>query len=526
MKPTLPILDALLPARVMPLPRGADTAGTSFAASFTQSLRAADSPRDAGTSGPTAGPATASAPRPAAANDEMRRADRRRDEARAEQRREDAVQEADEQTSPASSGEASEASGNVDHADSTQGSERSRSERHRSERLRAERALAQRLRAEPRGDKLPAEGALDGKLAAGEEADAALAIDKARKAKTPAETQPDATALAQLACPEPGAAAEALAKAARPARATADAERESLREDEAPAAAQVAGDGSPTQAIDAGSRRAGAASSRGQVDFKLEAGRSSAEVELERPGSPTESRDAEGHRPEAPDAREVREPREPAPRPLRHDAMVMPDRLQAPEAAGSRDTPVSPLTSVAAQGAAISALSSASTPGAGTSPALGGTPVSTVTERAIAAEPGSPDFSRAIGAQVSMWASEGTREARLQLNPAELGPVLVHITLEGLQARVDFHAHAAATRDAIEASLPALAGALSEQGLTLSGGGVFDRDNAPRDQDAPPPEAGRRGARSDEDGDVGDRRAASTRPAARIERRGLVDLMA
>ncbi|MFN7144588.1 MAG: flagellar hook-length control protein FliK [Myxococcota bacterium] len=91
----------------------------------------------------------------------------------------------------------------------------------------------------------------------------------------------------------------------------------------------------------------------------------------------------------------------------------------------------------------------------------------------------SPAFAPALGQQVAMWVRQGVPQAMLQLNPAELGPVAVRIALDGTQAHVDFTALHAATRDALEASLPALASALRDSGLTLAGGGVFDR---PREQ--------------------------------------------
>ena len=83
-----------------------------------------------------------------------------------------------------------------------------------------------------------------------------------------------------------------------------------------------------------------------------------------------------------------------------------------------------------------------------------------------------PGFGAALGTQVSVWVRDGVQEARLQLHPAELGPVTVQIALEGQAAHVDFTAAVAATRESIEQSLPALAAALRESGFTLAGGGV------------------------------------------------------
>jgi len=91
------------------------------------------------------------------------------------------------------------------------------------------------------------------------------------------------------------------------------------------------------------------------------------------------------------------------------------------------------------------------------------------TLRPTIAEPG---FGAAVGSQVALWARDGVQEARLQLHPAELGPVTVQITLDGQAAHVDFTAAVAATRESIEQSLPALAAALRESGFTLAGGGV------------------------------------------------------
>ena len=90
----------------------------------------------------------------------------------------------------------------------------------------------------------------------------------------------------------------------------------------------------------------------------------------------------------------------------------------------------------------------------------------------IAAPVESPDFAAELGVRLSVLARDGVQRAELRLNPLELGPVAVQIAIDGAQARIDFGADAAVTRAAIEASLPALAAALRDAGLTLAGGGV------------------------------------------------------
>jgi flagellar hook-length control protein FliK len=90
----------------------------------------------------------------------------------------------------------------------------------------------------------------------------------------------------------------------------------------------------------------------------------------------------------------------------------------------------------------------------------------------IQAHPGSADFAREVGATIALRVQEGVQQARLQLSPAELGPVWVQIQIEGQAATVHLAAAQADTRAALEQALPTLAGQLSEAGFTLAGGGV------------------------------------------------------
>jgi flagellar hook-length control protein FliK len=83
-------------------------------------------------------------------------------------------------------------------------------------------------------------------------------------------------------------------------------------------------------------------------------------------------------------------------------------------------------------------------------------------------------FQQALGYQVSLLARDGIGQAELHLNPADMGPVSVQITMTGDQARVDFGADLAQTRQALEAGWAELASSLKDAGFTLSGGGVSD----------------------------------------------------
>ena len=92
----------------------------------------------------------------------------------------------------------------------------------------------------------------------------------------------------------------------------------------------------------------------------------------------------------------------------------------------------------------------------------------------VAAHIDTPAFAPALATQLRWLAQERVQQAQITLNPAGMGPLSVQIVIDGANARVDFSADQAATRVAIEASLPVLAAALDEGGLKLSGGGVHD----------------------------------------------------
>lgn len=129
-------------------------------------------------------------------------------------------------------------------------------------------------------------------------------------------------------------------------------------------------------------------------------------------------------------------------------------------------------------------------------------------------------FAPALATQIKWLVTEGVQHARLSLNPAEMGPLAVQIMLDGRHARIDFSAEVAATRSAIEASLPTLAAALHQSGLTLAGGGVFDGQARQGAQ-------GERGAHAPASGPGTAASGAETLSALPLRAvRGLVDLVA
>ena len=117
----------------------------------------------------------------------------------------------------------------------------------------------------------------------------------------------------------------------------------------------------------------------------------------------------------------------------------------------------------AAQAAAALQSSSLTRAGAG----LGTTTLS------IQSPVGSAAFADEVTSRVTSLAQSGITQAQLQLNPTDLGPVQVHITMQSGQASVWFGATHSDTRAALEQSLPRLREMFASAGLPLSDSGVF-----------------------------------------------------
>ena len=105
---------------------------------------------------------------------------------------------------------------------------------------------------------------------------------------------------------------------------------------------------------------------------------------------------------------------------------------------------------------------------------------------ALSPRVGSPDWAPALSDRVA-WMVEGeVKQAELRLNPPELGPLEVRISMVDDEARITFTASHPQVREALEMALPKLRDMLGSSGVQLlqvdvSGHGAGHR---------PPPEAG------------------------------------
>ncbi|MFN9104331.1 MAG: flagellar hook-length control protein FliK [Betaproteobacteria bacterium] len=225
---------------------------------------------------------------------------------------------------------------------------------------------------------------------------------------------------------------------------------------------------------------------------------------------------------------------------LRAGAAADPSSGAAPEAAGTAThggfTVALRSASVAGTGAGAESAASAASPALAGAPATGalGSPsplppapaAAPPAEAAVAARPGSPAFAGELSARLVTFVREGVEHGRLHLNPAEMGPVEVRIRIDGDAARVVLAADQAPTRQWLEQALPALAAGLCEAGLTLAGGGVFERGAGGGDGGRAP-EGGRGNGRGNADAGLeAGLEPAAVREPALPRRRGVVDLVA
>lgn len=85
----------------------------------------------------------------------------------------------------------------------------------------------------------------------------------------------------------------------------------------------------------------------------------------------------------------------------------------------------------------------------------------------IATQLAAPGWDRGLGEKIVWMAGKQMQLAELHLNPPELGPLQIALTINNDQASAQFVSQHAAVREAIEAAMPRLREMLAEGGITL-----------------------------------------------------------
>lgn len=81
--------------------------------------------------------------------------------------------------------------------------------------------------------------------------------------------------------------------------------------------------------------------------------------------------------------------------------------------------------------------------------------------------PGEARFGEALGERLNWMIRDGLQQAEIILNPRELGPIRIALSMEGDAAQLGIQADHAFTRQTIEDALPRLKALLAEQGVQL-----------------------------------------------------------
>jgi flagellar hook-length control protein FliK len=86
---------------------------------------------------------------------------------------------------------------------------------------------------------------------------------------------------------------------------------------------------------------------------------------------------------------------------------------------------------------------------------------------AIAAHPAAPSFPAELSSELRLLVKSGIQHAELSMNPVELGPIRIELSVSSQTADISFTATNVVTRDGITQSLPQLREMLSSQGIGL-----------------------------------------------------------
>ena len=104
----------------------------------------------------------------------------------------------------------------------------------------------------------------------------------------------------------------------------------------------------------------------------------------------------------------------------------------------------------------------------------------------VHADVDSAEFPQSLADRVSFMVDNSWSNAKLQVNPPQLGPIELQIAVQGDHAQVMMSTHSALTRDALESSVPKLREMLSSQGFTQVNVDVSQRSFQERSAYTPP----------------------------------------
>lgn len=136
-----------------------------------------------------------------------------------------------------------------------------------------------------------------------------------------------------------------------------------------------------------------------------------------------------------------------------------------------------------------------------------------------------PAWAEAFSQKVTWMATQRYQSAELHLNPPQLGPLEVVITISGDQATARFTSPHAAVRDAIELALPKLREMLADNGIMLGNAMVSDQSSKTSQENfTGKPQGGARPASLDETGELAP--LNETRIARASQHKGMVDTFA
>jgi len=133
------------------------------------------------------------------------------------------------------------------------------------------------------------------------------------------------------------------------------------------------------------------------------------------------------------------------------------------------------------------------------------------------------NWGTALQDRVMWMTTRNIQNAEIRLNPAELGPIRVQVTVQDDAAQLTFTAQHALTRDALEVAMPRLREMLGENGLSLGGATVSDGDGSDVHKDSQAQESS---ASESGEFDQDDTVEADTTPLRRVTSAALLDTFA